>query len=205
MPASGHTFDRSKTRPTLIRKLRDWDDSLSWGAFYDAYGGIIYSMALRKGLSHQEADEARQNTMLAVAKAIGSFEYDAAKGGFRRWLCTIASRRIAEILHRKIKVSRLEASLDDMEDHLEIADSQDDSISDDEWQRARLQLILGNLREVAPPLQLQIFDLRHNHGWDRARIAKELRVTRARVSLELFRFRARMREAESHLKCVMPE
>ena len=56
------------TRATLLHRLKDWQDQSSWQQFFDTYWKLIYSFALKSGLTEQEAQDAVQETLLAVAK-----------------------------------------------------------------------------------------------------------------------------------------
>jgi hypothetical protein len=42
------------TRYSLLKRLQDWQDNESWQDFFDTYWRLIYSMALRSGLTETE-------------------------------------------------------------------------------------------------------------------------------------------------------
>ena len=64
--------DMAATRSSLVRRLRKWDDQKSWQTFFNTYWKLIFSVALRQGLSDAEANDAAQETLVAVAKAVKS-------------------------------------------------------------------------------------------------------------------------------------
>src|SRR5271157_3561583 len=83
MPPEGETF---KTQWTDVARLKDLDDGPSWRRFDERYRPLIKGVALRAGLSVEEAKEAAQETMVAVSKHIGEFVANPQRGSFRGWL-----------------------------------------------------------------------------------------------------------------------
>jgi len=61
------------TRATLIQRLKDWQDQLSWQDFFDTYWRLIYGTAIKSGLTATEAQDVVQETMISVAKHMPSF------------------------------------------------------------------------------------------------------------------------------------
>ena len=45
------------TRSSLLNRLKDLDDQDSWRDFYNTYCRLIFSVALKSGLSKTEAEE----------------------------------------------------------------------------------------------------------------------------------------------------
>ena len=78
-----------QTRWSLIGRLKDWGDQQSWQEFFDAYWKLIYSIALKAGLSDAEAQDVVQETVLSVAKKMPEFKCDPAAGSFKSWLLTL--------------------------------------------------------------------------------------------------------------------
>src|ERR1700743_165328 len=52
-----------RTRPSLLGRLKDGNDSQSWDEFYRIYGKLVRDFALQAGLSTMEADEVVQETV----------------------------------------------------------------------------------------------------------------------------------------------
>jgi len=55
------------TRRSLLSRLKDWDDQESWKDFFDTYWKLVYGVAIKAGLSDQEAQDVVQETVLSVA------------------------------------------------------------------------------------------------------------------------------------------
>lgn len=75
------------------------DDPAAWHAFVGLYGPLIYSWCRRKGLAASDAAEVVQETLLAVARAIPTF--DPALGRLRGWLWTITQSKLADFFRRR--------------------------------------------------------------------------------------------------------
>jgi RNA polymerase sigma-70 factor (ECF subfamily) len=80
------------TRASLLARLRDVGDQKSWGEFCGLYGPLLLSLARRAGLSETEAEDAVQETFIAVAGRLPEFRYDPKLCWFKRWLRVIAER-----------------------------------------------------------------------------------------------------------------
>jgi hypothetical protein len=81
------------TRRSLLARLRDWEDQASWREFFNTYWKFIYSLAIRSGLSDQEAEDVVQETVLSVAKKMPEFVYDSERCSFKGWLTRDLVRR----------------------------------------------------------------------------------------------------------------
>src|SRR3974390_1458406 len=89
------------TRRSLLDRLRNWEDQKSWREFFDTYWKFIYSMAIRAGLSDQEAEDVVQETVTSVAKKMAEFHYDPQHCSFKGWLMHVTRLRIIDQLRRR--------------------------------------------------------------------------------------------------------
>src|SRR5512134_2358630 len=94
------------TRASLLGRLKDLGDDISWREFHQAYRGLIFSVARRAGLSQIEADEVVQDTLISVAKKMPGFTYDPAKDSFKGWLLTVTRWRIRDQLEKRAKIGQ---------------------------------------------------------------------------------------------------
>ena len=69
------------TRRSLLGRLKNWDDREGWEDFFNTYWKLIYSVALKAGLSDAEAQDVVQETLVTVAKKVGQFKSDRPIGG----------------------------------------------------------------------------------------------------------------------------
>src|SRR5688572_2815555 len=91
------------TRSSLLSRLKNASDAVSWQAFVDNYGRLIYQVCLRAGLQRQEAEDVVQETVTAVAKQMPKFSYDRSKGSFKGWLARVTRNHIADFLTKKTR------------------------------------------------------------------------------------------------------
>lgn len=83
-----------ETRPTLILRLRDHDDSEAWSTFAALYGPLIANFCRRAGLQEADARDVSQEALHAVAGAVRTFDYDPSRGAFHTWLLTFVRHRL---------------------------------------------------------------------------------------------------------------
>jgi len=95
------TSEPRSTKPSLLLRIRDAQDSSSWGEFVDIYGPLIRSYCLRRGLQEADAADVSQEVLAQVARSIGAFEYQPGRGRFRDWLGTVTRNKMARFFEVK--------------------------------------------------------------------------------------------------------
>lgn len=180
------------TRPSLLFRLRDWEDKASWEEFYRLYRNFVYGLAKRGGLTHVEAEEVTQEVFVRVAETIHDFESNPARGTFRGWLAQLTRWRIADKFRARPRdaaggPSRRSQEIPDATRTIErIADDRTaplDAASETEWQKHVLDAALGRLARRVPAKHFQVFDLYSRQGWPVMRVARELGINPAAVYL----------------------
>jgi RNA polymerase sigma-70 factor (ECF subfamily) len=182
------------TRRSLLTRLKNWDDSEGWRDFIDTYGKLIYSFAMKAGLSNAEAQDVVQETLLAVAKQMPGFHYDAAKGSFRRWLFNQARWRIADEFRKRQRADWVQSGSDDAstgttEMNL-VPDASEEKLAaawDAEWRENQLARALERVKAKVSERQYQMFHLFTVQGWSMAEINRTLKVNRAQVYMAKMR------------------
>ena len=101
MPEPSPEGELVPTRRSLLSRLKQWDDHESWRDFFNTYWKLIYSVAIKTGLSDQEAEDVVQETVISVAKKMGDFKYDPAICSFKGWLLRITRFRIIDQLRKR--------------------------------------------------------------------------------------------------------
>src|SRR5262245_34334437 len=89
------------TRASLLERLKNTDDHPSWAEFDRTYHGLLVGVARRAGLNEQEANEAVQEILLAVAKKMPEFRYQPGKDSFKGWLLQIARWKVVDQVRRR--------------------------------------------------------------------------------------------------------
>jgi RNA polymerase sigma-70 factor (ECF subfamily) len=82
------------TRPSLLVRIRDARDDQAWSQFVALYAPLIYGYARKQGLQDADAADVTQETLRAVAGAVGGLQYDPQRGTFRGWLFTILRNKL---------------------------------------------------------------------------------------------------------------
>src|SRR2546425_1482871 len=178
------------TRRSLLGRLKNWDDQESWKDFFDSYWKLIYGVAIKAGLSDTEAQEVVQETIIAVCKNIGEFEYDRTKGTFKSWLLHTARWRISDQLRRRrsgavglprgrdksTRTATIERIPDPAEPEL-------DAIWEEEWEKQILYAAIERVKHQVNARQYQMFDLYVMKHWPVQKVARVLGVNVGQVYL----------------------
>ncbi|HXJ61663.1 MAG TPA: sigma-70 family RNA polymerase sigma factor [Candidatus Dormibacteraeota bacterium] len=169
--------------------MKDWQDQASWQAFFDTYWRLIYDVARKAGLSDSEAQDVVQETMLAVARQMPNFQYDAGRGSFKAWLLTTTRWRIIDRLRQRLSSAQLGAS-DSEAPSTELVHSVPDPATvlpdqrwDDDWRRNLLEVALARLRARIDPHKYQLFDFYVNKAWPATKVAQRFGVPVRQVYL----------------------
>ena len=181
------------TRLTLLLRLRDRSDQLSWEEFHDRYGELLYRYARAQGSSHADAEDITQEVEMYLFKAMDGFEYDARKGRFRGYL---RSAVIHAIGRRASKHAREHAGLDPR--MLDYVAAEKEATTDLPWEREwRLHRLRWALRSVAGEFEektLHAFQLHALAGLSVDETAEKLGLTKASVYQAKSRVLRRVKE-----------
>ena len=181
--------DPAATRSSLIGRLRDWKDAGSWQEFFDTYWKLIYSVAIRAGLSEAEARDVVQETVVCVAKQIREGGYNRTRSTFKNWLCMITRRRIIDHLRKrtdpKLRHVSVPGDTSRTDTLARVADPAPpaDALWDQEWRKNLLDAAIECVRTQVTPKQFQIFDLSVLRGLPVSEVKKILKVNAAQVYL----------------------
>lgn len=92
--------DWPETNASLILRIRDPQNVVAWDELMAIYRPVIYRLARRKGLLHEDAEDLVQSVFLSVAKAINRWEQGDYQPRFRNWLGKIARNAILNAISR---------------------------------------------------------------------------------------------------------
>jgi len=169
----GPAFDPIATRHSLLARLKDWGDQTGWHEFFDAYGQLIYNVAVKAGLTDAEAQEVVQETVIAVARKIGEFKTDPARGSFSAWLMQLTRWRIADQWRKRHSAASVlgesaaalirgpddTGSTDLIERIADPAGVELAGAWQEEWQAHVISVALERVKRQVSPRQFQMFDL----------------------------------------------
>jgi RNA polymerase sigma-70 factor (ECF subfamily) len=94
------------TRYSLLARLADTKDGAAWEAFQSIYQPAIYRYARSRGLQQADALEVVQEVMVAVHRAMNSWQPSQRTGSFRAWLAETARRLTLQTLRQRDKRDR---------------------------------------------------------------------------------------------------
>lgn len=211
MPASD-PVSTLHTRPSLLFRLKDWEDETSWLEFYRLYHNFIYGLARRSGLSHADAEEVTQDVFRGVAQKIQDFESDPRRGTFRGWLAQRTRWRIAEKYRnrrpeeRQPNARREDAANDRTRTIERVPDGAggapwgEPAAEEVEWQRHVLDTALMRLGRRVPAKHFQLFDLYARQNWTVMRVARAMGVSPATVYVVSHRLTKQLKREVAQLE-----
>lgn len=195
------------TRDSLLSRLKDWDDDKSWRDFFDTYWKLIYSAAIKAGLSDAEAHDVVQETVTTVAKKIKDLKYDPAIGSFKGWLMNTTRWKIADQLRKRDPAAQSRPTRRDASQHTGTVERIPDPASidinaiwDEEWQKNLMDAALERVKRQVKGKQYQIFDLYVLKNWPVQQVKATLGVSMAQVYLAKHRITALLKKEVQRLE-----
>jgi RNA polymerase sigma-70 factor, ECF subfamily len=176
----GAMSDQDSTRPTLLLRLRNRTDELSWQEFHERYGELLYRYARVRGATPADAEDVVQDVEMYLFKAMEGFVYDAGKGRFRGYL---RSAVVHAMGRRAQKQARQGDVLDPQTFDQMIAGPEGDADErwEREWQLHRLRWALRAIAGDVEPVTLEAFRLHVLNGQAVAEVAGVLNISTASV------------------------
>jgi len=177
------------TRATLIERLKDWQDHSSWQDFFDTYSRLIFSAAIKSGLTPDEAQDIVQETTLSVAKHMPTFRYDPSIGSFRGWLLNLTRWRIIDHVRKKSRVPELfreeapEGETNAIDRFADPAGVDLDAFWNDAWEKNLVAVATSNIKRTVAPEKFQVFDFYVNKDWPPEKVAECFGVAVSQVYL----------------------
>ncbi|TWT66566.1 RNA polymerase sigma factor [Allorhodopirellula solitaria] len=185
-----------ETRASLILRLGDPADDSAWSEFLQIYEPLLLRLATRWGLQQADALEVVQETLLAVAKAIPSFDRDQHAGAFRGWLAAITRNKLADHLSRARR--RESASGDsDVRRWLDqvAGNTSDASVWDWNQKQQIYAWAAAKVQQQVSPSTWQAFHRTAVQGEPVAEVATDLQMREGMVYVARSRVMARLRKS----------
>lgn len=180
-----HEDDFIPTRRSLLSRLKNWDDNASWRDFFNIYWKLIYSTAIKAGLTHHEAEEVLQETVITVTKKIKDLKYDPALGSFKGWLLNTTRWKIMDEFRKRVRHPQDVRSATEIDEG--IVDDRTlgriDQTWEEEWQKNLVDAAMQRVKSKVSAKQYQIFDLYVVKGWSVKKVCETLDISRAQVYL----------------------
>lgn len=199
------------TRESLLSRLKNFGDDESWREFFDIYAKLIYTTAVKAGLTDAEAQDAVQETFLSVSKSMPAFQYDPNRGSFKTYLMRLTRWRIKDQLRKRqgypqypLHNARESTATDPVERIADPAGCDPAEVWEEEWEQNLFAVALERIKRRVEPKQYQLFDLSVFQGWSVKKIAATLNISPARVYLAKHRISAALRAEVKALERNVP-
>lgn len=181
-----------QTRPSLLNRLKQGDDTESWQEFYRIYGKLVRDFSIEAGLTDTEADEVVQETAIAMARHLPEYRYNPKVCRFKTWLLNQASWRMKDQLKKRRKDASFHVS---STAHAKATPADEtartstvnrvpdpaaadlDELFEAQWHRSHFDAALERVKTKFSLKQIQVFDLLFIKEWAAADVAKALGIS----------------------------
>jgi RNA polymerase sigma-70 factor (ECF subfamily) len=203
------------TRNSLLSRMKDLGDEVSWRDFFETYWELIYNLARKAGLTDVEAQDVVQDTVIAVSRNIGGFQTGAQYGSFKAWLLQQARWRIADQFRKREKFARFDRPTNPEPQHTNAHDDQTatatvnripdpasidtDAAWDTEWEKHLLKLALERVKAKVSVKRFQMFDLHALQGLTAKESARAVGASVMAVHMATSRVRRLLRKEVARL------
>jgi len=199
--------DSLATHASLLERLKQLEDQGSWQEFYTTYRKLIFSFAVKHGLTGTEAEEVVQETVITVARNLPEFRYDPERCSFKTWLFTLTLWRIQDQLRKRhpeeTSMHRKPGDTDRTNTVERLAGPEEERLTalwEEEWKRDLFERALERVKAQLPEKPFQIFDLYALQGWPALEVARSLGVSLGRVYVTKHRIAALLKKETKRLR-----
>ncbi len=178
----------SRTRSSLLSRIKDQADGPSWEEFDRVYRPLLLRYAQTRGLSPEEAEDIAQQCMAAVAEGIQKFQ---RKVSFRGWLRGMVDHKVADLLRKSGR--EVGARTGDFEREQGTEESPA-LLWERQWNRTHVRYWLSQIRGEVSALTHQAFELYVVQELPVVEIGARLGMTPNQVYVAKHRVLARLKE-----------
>lgn len=197
-PPSGTTVDSMATRASMLMRLQNLSDEVTWSDFVLRYRPLLLNFARRFSLPAEDVEEVCQDVFSEVSQDIGKFRSNGKRRSFRSWLYQRTEWRVMDRFRRRKRDAR-NLSRDKVEEFQTPlverlpAASELEAIWEQEWVKNTMTVALGRLAEKVPAKRFQAFELCELREWPVSRVAEALGMNIATVYVHCHRLRKLLR------------
>jgi RNA polymerase sigma-70 factor (ECF subfamily) len=201
--------DSLATHASLLERLKHLEDQGSWQEFYTTYRKLIFSFALRHGLTPTEAEEVVQETVITVARNLPEFRYDPKRCSFKTWLFNLTQWRIQDQLRKRhpeyTSAHRKSGETDRTSTVERVPGPEGERLTalwEEEWKKDLLERALERVKAQVEEKPFQIFDLYALQGWSAREVARSLGVSLGRVYVTKHRLTGLLKQETERLRVM---
>ncbi len=199
--------DQSKTRVSLILRLRHPDDAAAWQEFVEIYQPLVFRLARSRGLQEADALDMTQEVLARVAGAINRWNPDPQRGSFRGWISRITRNLVIQFLRSKNRrpLTSDDSSIDQL---IQAAPdpSPETELFDLEQERQVFAWAAEKVRSSFQPKSWQAFWLTAVENRPADQVARELGLSKGAIYIARSRVMARLKEkVQNHARLIEAE
>lgn len=130
----------NETRTSLLRRLSDLSDQVSWGDFVSLYEPLLLSYVVRLNarcqynLSDADLRDVVQTIFVSLVRKLPTFQFDRSRGRFRTWLWQVTHNAVRDWLRTRNRIRATEEGYEPAQ-----ANGQD---PDEEWIKEHRQRVM---------------------------------------------------------------
>ncbi|MHC4065122.1 MAG: RNA polymerase sigma factor, partial [Planctomycetota bacterium] len=143
----------SRTRSSLLDRIKNLEDGLSWEEFDEIYRPLLLRYALARGLSREEGQEIAQQCMVSIASGIQNFQ---RRVSFRGWLRGMIDNKVAEQFRKRRR--EVAARTADFERE-QTTEENPALVWERQWNTTHLLYCLNLVRNEVAPMTYRAFEL----------------------------------------------
>jgi RNA polymerase sigma factor (sigma-70 family) len=182
-PAVGRELTHLSDEALVALVARGDEGALA--ALYDRFGRVAYGLALRVLRDGALAEDAVQESFLAVWR--GAHRYVAERGKASTWILTLVHRRAVDAVRREQR-RRTEPL-----EHAPQAEGATPAADEEAWLRLRRERVQGALARL-PDNQREALELAYYGGFTQSELAERLGEPLGTIKSRMFTGLARLRE-----------
>jgi RNA polymerase sigma factor (sigma-70 family) len=141
------TITMSETRLSLLLRVRDLTDGVSWREFHGIYRPLIFGYLRGLGLEKNDADDLTQEVFCRLMAILPTFELDRKRGRFRTYLWRLTHNTLVDRARRRKVRNRAEKEWERR--FCEVNESESQMLENDFLNRHRkriLEVVLPQVR-----------------------------------------------------------
>jgi RNA polymerase sigma-70 factor (ECF subfamily) len=191
----------SRTGSSLLVLLHDPADPQAWKAFVQRYTPVVAGWCRRRKLQDADVDDVTQEVLLKLARYLGQFPYDPAKGRFRDWLFAVARNAWSDIRENRRRAGwgsgdpDVERLLEEQADRDGLLQTLDEEFLVEVYEEAKARVQLRVSRQTWEAFELLAVD-----GWSGAEVAAKLQIKVATVYVAKNRVQKMLQEEVAQLE-----
>lgn len=181
------------TRSSLLSRIKNPADALSWEEFDRVYRPMLLKYAMSRGLKPDESEDIAQQCMSAIATGIQSFQRQVS---FRGWLRGMIDHKVSDQLRKQARETA--ARTGDL-NQAQQREEEPGLSWEREWNRTHLLYCLNLIRREVAPLTYRAFEMYVLQEQPVRTVARELGMTANQIYVAKSRVLARLKERWAEL------